>query len=182
MIKKKDSPSRQRRRTRRAAARQASTEEVTTEEVAAEESATENLPNKDVDKVNESEPVSTTEKVVEKETNQASIEIKDSENESNATPVLVEKEIVAEQATAAKVEDPCEIICKDVTVIEEITDEVCHDDEYLETSEKPKEFQRPVIDHVQLSQYPRHCDKCEKYLRNNLDFRKHVVACMMASR
>jgi hypothetical protein len=81
--------------------------------------------------VNESEPVSTTEKVVEKETNQASIEIKDSENESNATPVLVEKEIVAEQATAANIEDPGDIICKDVTVIEEITDEVCHDDEYI---------------------------------------------------
>ena len=67
-------------------------------------------------------------------------------------------------------------------MIEEITDEVCNDDEYVETSEKPKEFDRPVIDNVQLkSQYPRQCEKCDKYLRNNLDFRKHVVACMMAS-
>ena len=30
------------------------------------------------------------------------------------------------------------------------------------------------------NQYPRNCDSCKKYLRNSLDFRKHVVACVMA--
>ena len=68
-------------------------------------------------------------------------------------------------------------------MIEEVTDEVCHDDEYLECSKKPKEFDKPVVEKVQPKcQYPRYCDKCDKYLRNNLDFRKHVVACMMARR
>ena len=43
--KKKDSPSRQRRRTRRAATRQASSEEVVNEEI-----VTENIPNKDAEK------------------------------------------------------------------------------------------------------------------------------------
>ena len=36
------------------------------------------------------------------------------------------------------------------TVIEELT-EVCNDVEYLETSEKQKEFHRPVIDIMQLN-------------------------------
>ena len=30
------------------------------------------------------------------------------------------------------------------------------------------------------SQYPRRCEKCDKYLKNNLDFRKQVVACVMS--
>ena len=47
--KKKDSPSRQRRHTRRAAARQASAEKVVNEET-----ETENLPNKDAEKAKES--------------------------------------------------------------------------------------------------------------------------------
>ena len=28
--------------------------------------------------------------------------------------------------------------------------------------------------------YPRNCEHCTKYLRNNSDFRKHIVNCMMA--
>jgi hypothetical protein len=56
-------------------------------------------------------------------------------------------------------------------------------DEYLETSEKPNELDRAVIDNGKLkSQYPRNCEKCDRYLRNNLDFIKQVVACMMASK
>ena len=179
--KKKDSPSRQRRRTRRAATRQASSEEVVNEKVVNEEIVTENLPNKDAEKAKESEPISTSVKVVVNEAMQVSIKNKVIDNESNVAAVQVEKETEAEQVSVANVEDPGDIIDTEITVIEEITDEVCNDDEYLETSEKPKEFDRPVIDNVQLkSQYPRHCEKCEKYLRNNLDFRKHVVACMMA--
>ena len=30
------------------------------------------------------------------------------------------------------------------------------------------------------SQYPRRCEDCDKYLRDNNDFRKHVVACVMS--
>ena len=66
-------------------------------------------------------------------------------------------------------------------MIEEIADEVCNEDEYPETSEKPKELDRAVTDNVKLrNQYPRNCETCDKYLRNNLDFRKHVAACIMA--
>ena len=66
-------------------------------------------------------------------------------------------------------------------MIDKIADEVCNDNEYLETNEKPKELHRAVIDNVKSkSQYPRNCETCDKYLRNNLDFRKHVVACIMA--
>ena len=28
--------------------------------------------------------------------------------------------------------------------------------------------------------YPRNCEHCSKHLRNNTDFRKHIVGCMMA--
>ena len=28
--------------------------------------------------------------------------------------------------------------------------------------------------------YPRNCEHCSKFLRNNSDFRKHIVSCMMA--
>jgi hypothetical protein len=79
-------------------------------------------------------------------------------------------------------EGPGDIIAPEIAVIEEIADEVCNDDEYLETSEKPRELDnRAVIDNMKLrSQYPRNCETCYKYLINNLDFRKHVVACIMA--
>ena len=30
------------------------------------------------------------------------------------------------------------------------------------------------------SQYPRQCEDCDKFLRDNKDFRKHVVACVMS--
>ena len=30
------------------------------------------------------------------------------------------------------------------------------------------------------NQYPRNCEDCGKYLRSNIDFRKHIVACVMA--
>ena len=174
--KKKDSPSRQRRRTRRAAARQDSAEEV-----ANEETEPEKVPNEDGEKAKESEPISASEQVVVNEANQVSMENKDIENESNVATVKVDTETEAEQATTVNVEDPGEIIATEIAVIEEIADEVCNDDEYLETSEKPKELDRAVIDNVKLrSQYPRNCETCDKYLRNNLDFRKHVVACIMA--
>ena len=30
------------------------------------------------------------------------------------------------------------------------------------------------------NQYPRNCEDCGKYLRSSIDFRKHIVACVMA--
>ena len=93
----------------------------------------------------------------------------------------MEKETEAEQASADIVENTCDIIVEEITVVEEITDELCSNADYLETSEKPKNLDSEVIDKVELkSQYPRHCEYCDKYLRSNLDFRKHVVTCMMA--
>jgi hypothetical protein len=174
VYKKKDSPSRQRRRTRRAAARQDSAEEV-----ANEETELEKLPNEDAEKAKE--PISASGQVVVNEANQLSMENKDIENESNVETVKVDTETEAEQATTVNVEDPGDTVAPEIAVIEEIADEVCDDVEYLETSEKPKELDRAVIDNLKLrSQYPRNCETCDKYLRNNLDFRKHVVACIMA--
>ena len=98
--KKKDSPSRQRRRTRRAATRQASSEEVVNEEI-----VTENLPNKDAEKAKESETISTSVKVVVNEAKQVSIKNKVIDNESNVAAVQVQKETEAEQASVANVED-----------------------------------------------------------------------------
>ena len=51
-------------------------------------------------------------------------------------------------------------------------------DDSLETVHETKE----VIDNKMKlkSQYPRNCEYCGKYLRNNMDFRKHIVACVMA--
>jgi hypothetical protein len=107
-----------------------------------------------------------------KEAEQVSMDI---ENESNVATVETDAE--AEQATTVNVEDPGDIIAPEIEVIEEIADEVCNDNEYLETNE----LHRAVIDNVKSkSQYPRNCETCDKYLRNNLDFRKHVEACIMA--
>ena len=37
-----------------------------------------------------------------------------------------------------------------------------------------------AVDKKLKSQYPRNCEFCDKHLRNNLDFRKHIVDCVMA--
>ena len=76
---------------------------------------------------------------------------------------LVEKTTDAGQHVEAVKVEPGE------TVVKEVVDEICPDLDY--------EAEPPV---VVKSQYPRHCEKCDKYLRNNTDFRRHVVACMMS--
>ena len=142
--KKKDSPSRQRRRARRAAARQASAEEVVDE-------GTENekLPNEDAEEAKESEQISTSVKVVVNEAKQVSIESENVENDSNEATVQVEKENEAEQASTENIEDTGDLtVTEEATVVEEITDELCNDAEYLETSEKQKELERVVIVHA----------------------------------
>ena len=48
--------------------------------------------------------------------------------------------------------------------LKEVVDEICPDLDYV--------VEPPV---VVKSQYPRHCKKCDKYLRNNTD-----MACMMS--
>jgi hypothetical protein len=59
----------------------------------------------------------------------------------------------------------------DELALEEVVDEICPDVEY---------DAEPSV--VLKSQYPRDCEMCNKHLRNNTDFRKHVVACMMPRR
>ena len=50
-----------------------------------------------------------------------------------------------------------------------VVDEICPDSDY---EAKPPEAVK--------TQYPRNCEDCKKYLRNSLDFRKHVVDCLMS--
>ena len=53
--------------------------------------------------------------------------------------------------------------------LKEVIDEICSDVDYVA---KPP--------NVVKSQYRRHCEECNRYLRNNTDFRKHVLACVMS--
>ena len=149
-----------------------------------EETVTENLLNNVAEEAKGNEPNSTSVKVVVFEPKQVSTESKESENESNIeTAGQGEKQTEAEQESEANVEETGDIFDREIKVIEEVTDEVCNDNEYLENREKPKESDKPVVENVKPKcQYPRNCEKCDKYLRNNLDFRKHIVACMMARR
>ena len=140
-IQKEGSPSHQHRCDRQAPAREASAEEVVDE-------GTENekLPNEDAE---ESEQISTSVKVVVNEAKQVSIESENVENDSNEATVQVEKENEAEQASTENIEDTGDLtVTEEATVVEEITDELCNDAEYLETSEKQKELERVVIVHA----------------------------------
>ena len=120
------------------------------------------------------------EQAVNEETETEKVPYEDAEK-AKEIYVQVEKETEAEQASADIVENTCDIIVEEIAVVEEITDELCSNADNLETSEKPKYLDSEVIDKVELkSQYPRHCEYGDKYIRSNLDFRKHVVPCMMA--
>ena len=149
-----ESPSRMRRRARRAANRQQKAEEV-------------------IEQVNsEAEPVVTEVKIAETaDAEKALFE----ESRVGKTPERVEEEVIVVEEEVIVIEeveeasDPRQNIKTEEIALQEVVDEVCPDVDY---EAKPAE--------VVKSHYPRHCEDCQKYLRNNLDFRKHVVACMMA--
>ena len=100
---------------------------------------------------------------------------------------------VAEEALQMRIPDEvCPDKDYDTATIEEIRDNEVRDhkvssspisqvdgtDDSLETVHETKE----VIDNKMKlkSQYPRNCEYCGKYLRSNMDFRKHIVAYVMA--
>ena len=85
----------------------------------------------------ETELIPTSEKVVAIEAVQVSRENEDFENDSNVATIQVQKETGAEEASAENVNVPGDTTVTNNAVIEEITDEICNDAEYLETSEKP---------------------------------------------
>jgi hypothetical protein len=64
-----------------------------------------------------------------------------------------------------------------------VIDEICSDEVYEADDSSMREVENTDVIDEKLkmkNQYPRNCEKCDKYLRNNTDFRKHVVACVMA--
>ena len=81
------------------------------------------------------ESIPTSEKVVANEAVQVSIE---NEDESNEASIQVQKETGAEEAPTENAKVPGDTTVINNAVVEEITDEICNDAEYLETSEKPR--------------------------------------------
>ena len=135
--KKKDSPSWQRRRERQAAARLDNAEEVVHKET-----ENDNVSKENAEQANakESETISTPENVVVNELSQTSTENDNTENE--ATIQVEEEDKEAEEASIKNVENLEETIFALNTVIEEITDEVCSDSEYLKMEKKQIEVEK----------------------------------------
>ena len=170
---KKDSPSRQRRRAKRAAAAQKANAEEASKinkevavDVAENESAEEAIVDVEESRnVNDAKPVEETD---------------DGQNET-----LVG---VAEEALQMRIPDE---LCPDndyeTATIEEIKasevssipiSQIDGQDDSLETVHQTAGV---IEKNVKLkNQYPRNCEDCGKYLRSSIDFRKHIVACVMA--
>ena len=170
---KKDSPSRQRRRAKRAAAAQKANAEEASKinkevavDVAENESAEEAIVDVEESRnVNDDKPVEETD---------------DGQNET-----LVG---VAEEALQMRILDE---LCPDndyeTATIEEIKasevssipiSQIDGQDDSLETVHQTAGV---IEKNVKLkNRYPRNCEDCGKYLRSSIDFRKHIVACVMA--
>ena len=148
-----------RRRARRAANRQQQAKETIQKTNA--EAETEPRENVDV-----------TEKAAPEESRVAKTpnSVEETEDISNKK---VGKEIIwveiVEETTEARQYDKAEKVETGETALKEVVDEVCPDSDYVA---------EPIV--VVKSQYPRNCEKCDKYLRNGTEFRKHVVACVMS--
>ena len=93
------------------------------------------IPKKMLKKKRKIESIPTSEKVVANEAVQVSIE---NEDESNEASIQVQKETGAEEAPTENAKVPGDTTVINNAVVEEITDEICNDAEYLETSEKPR--------------------------------------------
>ena len=157
--RQRDSPSRMRRRARRAANRQQQAKE-TIQKMNAE---AEKEPRENVD-VTEGKTVETAvaEKALPEESRVAKPPkgVEETDDKYNQEKEIIVVEVV-EVTTDARQDDEI--------ALEEVVDEICPDVEYEA---------EPSV--VLKSQYPRDCEKCNKHLRNNTDFRKHVVACVMS--
>ena len=170
---KKDSPSRQRRRAKRAAAAQKANAE-------------------EASKINKEVAVDVAENESAEE---AIVEVEESRNVNDAKPVEETDDGqnetlvgVAEEALQMRILDE---LCPDndyeTATIEEIKasevssipiSQIDGQDDSLETVHQTAGV---IEKNVKLkNQYPRNCEDCGKYLRSSIDFRKHIVACVMA--
>ena len=77
--------------------------------------------------------------------------------------------VVVEEPSEAKQNDEAVKVKTEEIALKVVVDEISPHGDY---EAKPSE--------VVKSHYPRYNEDCNKCLRNNLDFRKHVVACMMS--
>ena len=111
--------------------------------------------------------------VVVNEAKQVSIE---SENDSNESTVQIDKENKAEQSFIQNIEDTGDlIVTEEATVVEEITDELCNDAEYLDTtSEKPKELERVVIVHALATFEHEDVNSLNKYIHSEKDLKDNI--------
>jgi hypothetical protein len=186
--KSRNSPSRQRRRAKRASARQ-------NEEAAKEATEVESIQNES--KAGEARTI-----IVDNESENvedAIAEIVASEVEMNNTDVVettgevpaaenaqVEKEAFDQEATEeTNVSENLEenVDTAAAAGMNKVIDEICSDEVYEADDSSMREVENTDVIDEKLkmkNQYPRNCEKCDKYLRNNTDFRKHVVACVMA--
>ena len=170
---KKDSPSRKRRRAKRAAAAQKENAE-------------------EASKINKEVAVDVAENESAEE---AIVEVEESRNVNDAKPVEETDDGqnetlvgVAEEALQMRILDE---LCPDndyeTATIEEIKasevssipiSQIDGQDDYLETVHQTAGV---IEKNVKLkNQYPRNCEDCGQYLRSSIDFRKHIVACVMA--
>ena len=166
--RRRDSPSRMRRRARRAANRQQQERVIQDVNAEAEPKPSENVTEvKTAERVDAEKAFSevsrfgTTPKSVE--------ETEDKVNQKDEEEIIL-FEVVEETAHARQNEEADKNETQEIA-LKEVIDEICSDVDYV--SKRPN---------VVKSQYPRHCEDCKRYLRNNTDFRKHVVACMMSGK
>ena len=154
-----------RRRARRAANRQKQERVIQEVNVEAEPKPSGNLTEVktaetvDAKKALSEERFGTTPKSVE--------ETEDTINQKDEEEIIVFE--VVEKTAHARQDDEADKNETQEIALKEVIDEICSDVDYV--SKRPN---------VVKSQYPRHCEDCKRYLRNNTDFRKHVVACMMS--
>ena len=172
---KKDSPSRQRRRAKRAAAtQQANAAEEASEidnEVTADVANKESAEEANVQDVHESGNIDDAKPVeeTEYEQNDTLVDVADEARK----PIWIPDEVCADgDYETAPIEEMRAHEVRDHKV------KISHIPQIdgLDSLERENE----TIGNKLKSQYPRNCDSCKKYLRNSLDFRKHVVACVMA--
>ena len=165
--KQRDSPSRMRRRARRAANRKQQ-EKETVQKINAE-AETEPIENVDVTEGKTVE-IAVAEKASPEEPRVAKTptSVEETDNKSNQEKEIIVVELVEETTYATQDDEAVKVETVEIA-LKKVVDEVCPDVEYEA---------EPSV--VLKSQYPRDCEKCYKHLRNNTDFRKHVVACVMS--
>lgn len=147
--------SKQRRQIRRAAARAAKATEVVAEKATTVDEAIENIANPSVDGAS-------VKKVSTKEEDPKHVEVHKASSES-------------------KYKECDDIGAHDVRDNKVSSSPIPQIDGQHDSLEKVHEITEENENKVKSkSQYPRRCEDCDKFLRDNNDFRKHVVACVMS--